>query len=193
MCRSGIALADAEREDDQLWRLLAQWSLCLSFQGRFAEAAAILEQRGFSDHVSTATRARVLNQKGHVLSRVGNFTRARATLDEALRLANQADVPPLVGEIQVCRLTLFFYLAQYDEVGKCARSVLQIGERHNLPMMEASACAGIAKSPECAIDTGTSRRIPEVSPRSRIIPNFNSRASHLLSSSCTLSAKNTHT
>src|SRR5271168_601971 len=82
LCRRGIALAESQREDDQRWRLLAQLSLCLSFQGQFTEAVAILEDQPFSDAVSSETRARILNQKGHVLSRAGKFQQAKEVLDE---------------------------------------------------------------------------------------------------------------
>jgi hypothetical protein len=44
MCRRGVALAEAEGEGDQLSRLRTQWSLCLSFQGHFAEALSVVEE-----------------------------------------------------------------------------------------------------------------------------------------------------
>jgi tetratricopeptide (TPR) repeat protein len=146
LCRRGMALAEAQGEENQRWRLLTQLSLCLSFQGKFTEAIAILEEQPFTETVSTEIRARVLNQKGHVLSRAGKFQPAKEHLDEALRLATEAALPQLAGEIQINRQTHYFYLTKYDEVEKCARAALAISEEHHLRLVEASACAGMAKS-----------------------------------------------
>jgi tetratricopeptide (TPR) repeat protein len=106
----------------------------------------VLEGAPITEDLSAETRARVLNQKAFALSRGGNFAGTREALDAASGLASTANSPVLNGEIEINRSTLFFYLGKYDEVETCARKALEIGERQKLPMIEASACAGVGKS-----------------------------------------------
>jgi tetratricopeptide (TPR) repeat protein len=127
-------------------RLRILLSQCLCAQGDFLGGVAVLDATPNVETIAVETRARLLNQKGFALSRAGQFAAAKATLDEALSLASNASSPRVLGEIQINRSTLFFYLAKYGEVETCARAALQIGEQYNLPLIEASGCAGVAKS-----------------------------------------------
>jgi len=146
ICKQAMESADGPRDREELCRLRILLSQCLCAQGHFAEAVAVLEATPHLEEVAVEMSARLLNQKGFALSRAGQFAAAKATLDEALSLASNASSPRVTGEIQINRSTLFFYLAKYGEVETCARAALQIGEQHNLPLIEASGCAGVAKS-----------------------------------------------
>jgi tetratricopeptide (TPR) repeat protein len=146
LCQRGIARAEGNGDQEEFWRLRVLLSLCLCAKGEFAGSIALLEAVPISEEVSTETRARVPNQKGYGLSRSGNFVGAKEALDAARSLATDAGSPAAVAEIEINRCTLFFYLARYDEVEVCGRKALEIGEELKLPMIQASACAGIGKS-----------------------------------------------
>jgi tetratricopeptide (TPR) repeat protein len=106
----------------------------------------VLEAASFSDDVCIETRVRVLNQKAFGLNRSGKLLEAKETLHQAKELANVAGSPALLGEIEIGRSTLFFYLAKYDKVQACARAALEIGVEQSVPMIEAGACAAMGKS-----------------------------------------------
>lgn len=146
LCDRGIARVEVLREHDEAWRLRILLSQCLCYQGNFARSMALLEGASMSDGVSPETRARLLNQRGFALSRSGDFGGAKAALDGALRLAAEDGSRRLLAEIEINRSTLFFYLGNYTEVETCARAALDIGEAENLPLIQASACAGLGKS-----------------------------------------------
>jgi tetratricopeptide (TPR) repeat protein len=146
LCESGIALAESRGDREECWRLRILLSQCLCLKGEFVGAVGLLEATPISEDVSTEMRVRILNQRGFGLSRSGNFAGAKEALDAAKSLATDAGLPALIAEIEINRSTLFFYLAKYDEVEKCAHSALEIGEELSLPMIEASACAGLGKS-----------------------------------------------
>jgi tetratricopeptide (TPR) repeat protein len=146
LCRAGIERAQSQGEQDKCWRLRILLALCLCSQGDFAGSVALLEIAPITADVSIETRVRILNQKAFALSRSGNFRAAKSTLDSAYDLACQSALPSLVAEVEINRCTLAFYLARYDEVEVHARVALEIGERENLPLTEASACSGVGKS-----------------------------------------------
>jgi tetratricopeptide (TPR) repeat protein len=146
LCERGIEHIKVEGSPEEFWLLRVLLARCLSYQGDFAKSVAVLEAASFSDDVCIETRAQVLNQKAFGLSRSGKLFEAKETLHQAKELANAAGSPALLGEIEINRSTLFFFLAKYDEVETCARAALQIAVEKNLPMIEASACAGMAKS-----------------------------------------------
>jgi tetratricopeptide (TPR) repeat protein len=146
LCRAGIERAQFQGEQDECWRLRILLALCLCYQGDFAGSVALLEIAPITANVSTETRIRILNQKAFALSRGGNFGAAKNALASAYDLACQSTLPSLIGEVEINRCTLSFYLARYDEVEAHARAALKIGEEENLPLIEASACAGVGKS-----------------------------------------------
>lgn len=146
VCRRGIGRTERKGEQDECWLLRVLLSRCLCFTGDFDGSITVLESTPEAEDVSLETRARILNQRAFGFSRSGNFAAAKAALDAASGLAAKRDSSPLKAEIEINRSSLFFYLAKYDEVETCARAALQIGEEHNLPMIEASACAAMGKS-----------------------------------------------
>ncbi len=145
VCRRAIERTQRQG-DDECWRLRIVLSRCLSESGDFAGAIELLESVEFGEGVSVETRARILNQKAFCLSRGGKFAAARQALDQASALTSPDSSQELRGEIEMNRCTLFFYLAEYDEVETCARAALQIGEEEKLPFTEANGCSGIGKS-----------------------------------------------
>jgi tetratricopeptide (TPR) repeat protein len=145
ICRQGIERACAQGEREESWLLRILLSQCLCYQGDFSGAVAILERPPRNDAVSVSNRARILRQKGFALSMAGQFADAKMALDQALDLA-ATEPPSLRAEVELVRVTLFFYLAKYDEVERCARIALEIGEQQGMPLIEASACAGMGKS-----------------------------------------------
>ena len=146
LCRAGIERAQFQCEQDECWRLRILLAHCLCSQGDFAGSVALLEIAPITADVSIETRVRILNQKGFALSRSGNFGAAKNALGSAYDLACQSALPSLVAEVEINRCTLSFYLARYEEVEVHARVALEIGERENLPLTEASACSGVGKS-----------------------------------------------
>ena len=145
-CEQGIRSAQSNEQWDECWLLRILHSLCLCAQGKFSEAVTLLEGPGSADDVSVETRARIQNQKAFALSRHGKFAEAKDALEEALRLAATQDARAVIAEIEINRSTLVFYLGKYDEVEDCARTALAIAGDLKLPMIEASACAGLGKS-----------------------------------------------
>jgi len=138
--------AQTQGEQEECWRLRILLSKCICAQGDFAKSVTLLETAPIGEDVSIEIRARVLNQRGFGLSRSGNLVGAKEALDAARSLETAAGSPAFVAEIEINRSTLFFYLAKHDEVETCARTALVIGEKQKLPMVEASACAGMGKS-----------------------------------------------
>src|SRR5579862_3273923 len=122
ICKQAIESVGGQSGHDELCRLRILLSQCLCAQGDFLGAVAVLDATPHIESVAVETRARVLNQKGFALSRAGQFAAAKAALDEALSLASDASSPRVLGEIQINRSTLFFYLGQYGEVETCARA-----------------------------------------------------------------------
>src|SRR5258708_26031168 len=141
LCERGIVRTMAQAEQDECWRLRILLSQCLCYLGDFAKSIGVFEAAAITEDVSVETRTRVLNQKGFGLSRSGNFAGAKGALDAAIHLAMESGSRELLAEIEINRSTLFFYLAKYDEVEKCARAALEIGVEQNVPMIEACACA----------------------------------------------------
>lgn len=147
MCERGIERTHAFNEHDECWRLRILLSQCQGYQGQFGPSVAVLEGVPFDEDVSVETRARVLNQKAFALSRTGDLGAAKEDLEGALDLATKESMcPAIIAEIEVTRSMLFFYLAKYDEVENCARAALKIAMKESLPMVGASAYAGIGKS-----------------------------------------------
>jgi len=146
LCEVGISRAQLLGDTDECWRLRVLLSLCTCAQGDFRGSIKLLEGLRPNEGVSIETRALVMNQKAFSLSRSGNFAAAKELLDTAIGLAGSAGSLPVVGEIEINRSTLFFYLGRYNEVEKCARAALEIGEKQKLPMVEGSACAAMGKS-----------------------------------------------
>jgi tetratricopeptide (TPR) repeat protein len=145
-CKGGIERAQVRNEQDECWSLRILLAMCLCSQGDFAGSLTLLETTPISENVSTETRARILNQKGFAFSRSGNFAAAKEALDCAHGLAATSALSALIAEIEINRCTLSFYLAKYQDVETHARAALEIGERENLRLIEASACAGVGKS-----------------------------------------------
>lgn len=147
ICERGIERTRAQDEQDEFWRLCVLLSQSQGYQGEFGPSVAVLEAAPLDEGVSVETRVRVLNQKAFALGRRGDLGAGKEALEAALNLATKGNVSPaLVAEIEVTRSTLLFYLAKHDEVETCARAALKIATEENLPMVEASACAGVGKS-----------------------------------------------
>jgi tetratricopeptide (TPR) repeat protein len=146
LCERGIKRAEECGDAEECWRLRILVSQCFCCRGDFAKSVALFEAVPTTQDLSIETRARVLNQKAFALSQSGNFVGAKEALDSARGLAAAAGSRELVAEVDIISSTLYFYLGKYDEVETRARAALEIGVGQNLPMIEASACAGVGKS-----------------------------------------------
>lgn len=144
LCARGVESAQADNETERRWFrcLLAQ---CFGMQGRFREALSLIEAEE-GGHLGADTRVISITQRAFYLSRVGDYLAARKLLDEAASLAKAESNEALLVEVQLSKMTLLFYLAEYDQMEECARAVLSTAEERGLMHLEAGACSGIGKS-----------------------------------------------
>src|SRR6266853_217831 len=113
ICRAGIA--EAQSMQDQV-RLRVLLSLCLWVKGGYEEALSLTGLPDSSALSDPLAKSRLLNQRGFVFTQLGRFAEARTAIEEALRLATASNLLEVVGEIEVNRGTLFFYLRDYEFV-----------------------------------------------------------------------------
>lgn len=147
-CRAGLAEAQSEKDDLQFFRLRILLSQCHWVRGEYEEALSLTEPPSSDspDMGDPYTKAQLLNQRGFVFTQLGKFAEARRTLQEALKLAAASELLHAVGQIEINRATLLFYLCDYESVEACGRSALAIAERVRSAEIEASASAALGKS-----------------------------------------------
>lgn len=127
VCIRGTRDALREGNDAEFWQFRCLLALCLGTQGSSSPHS-----------VDYAT--------GFFLSRMGDYLPAKNLLDQAARLARRESKEALLAEVQLNRMTLLFYLADYDAMEDCARAALTIAQEPCLGSIEAGAYSGIGKS-----------------------------------------------
>ncbi len=148
ICGAGIAEAQSEKDVLQFFRLRILLSQCHWAKGEYEEALLLTDPSppDSPDLVDPYTKAQLLNQRGFAFTQLGRFAEARTTLQEALHLAVASELLHAVGQIEINRATLLFYLCDYESVEACGRSALAIAERVRSAEIEASASAAVGKS-----------------------------------------------
>ena len=145
----GIRDAEVEGNATEVWWFRCLLSQCLGTQGRFREALSLVETEessGQLDLLGLDVRVQLITQRAFYLSRIGNYLLAKNVLDQAADLVRAAANEVLFCEVQLNRMTLFFYLADYASMEECARSSLAVAQEHGLPIVEAGASSGMGKS-----------------------------------------------
>lgn len=145
LCVRGIDNAQAEGNETELWWFRCLLAQCLGMQGRFREALSLIEAER-SEHLKVDVQIHLITQRAFLLSRMGDYLLAKNLLDQAVSLAKAESNAALLAETRLNSMTLLFYLAQYDQMEECARTVLDIANERGLPRLEAGACSGIGKS-----------------------------------------------
>jgi len=142
----GIQDAQAEGNEIELWWFRCMLAQGMASQGRYQEALSWVETDELSGALDLGARTRLMIQRAFYLTQTRNYFLAKNILDEVASLARAAGEQALLGEIAVNRMTLFFYLAEYDSMEECARSALAIAEQQRLALLEGWAASGIGKS-----------------------------------------------
>ena len=146
ICCQGVCDAQARGNETDMW-----WFRCLSaqslgMQGRFREALNTVDTENPGEHLEARVRILVLAQRAFYLERIGEYAPAKNLLEQAAKIDCAQPNEELLAEVQLNRMTLFFYLADYDAMEDCARAALVVAQRQLLATIEAGACSGIAKS-----------------------------------------------
>lgn len=145
ICETEVRAAGQTVNDLRLCGFHVLLSQCYWAKGNVEQAVLLPAPPSPNDPTSAEIAARLRNQKGFVLAQTGKFLEAREELAEASRLAERCGLDGLVADVQINRGTLFFYLADYDSMERCARAALAIAEKMGTPGVEGSACSGIGK------------------------------------------------
>jgi tetratricopeptide (TPR) repeat protein len=142
----GIRDAGAKGSETDAWWFRCLLAQCLGLQGRFQEALFWIDGDESNLQLDMDFRAQLMFQRAFYLMQIGNYALAKATLDRVQSLAEAGSDPSIFSNIHLSKMTLFFYLADYDQMEKSARRALLAAGEGRAALTEAWAASGIGKS-----------------------------------------------
>jgi len=146
LCANGISNAQAEGNETEVWWFRCLRAQGLGMQGLFGEALSALGTEEVRHHLDANVRVQVMAQRAFYLARLGNYLQAKNVLEQAASVAKAESNEKLLAEVQLNRMTLFFYLAEYESMEECAEAALAVAQEESLHSIEAGACSGLGKS-----------------------------------------------
>lgn len=142
----GVREAREQGKEADVWRLRCLLAQCYGVQGRFQEALLCVEEGDEHKPATPDIRVQLMIHRAFYLTQLGNYALAKRTLDEAASLVHAEGKPTQLSEIYVSRMTLFFYLADYDRMEESAHCALVASEGQDAALTEAWAASGVGKS-----------------------------------------------
>jgi tetratricopeptide (TPR) repeat protein len=142
----GIRDAGAKGRKTDAWWFRCLLAQCLGLQGRFQEALSWIDGDESDLQLGPDFRARLMIQRAFYLAQIGNYVLAKATLDRVESLAEAGGNRGILSDIHLGKMTLFFYLADYDQMENSARCALLAAGEDRSALTEAWAASGIGKS-----------------------------------------------
>ena len=141
-----ISDAVAKSSETDAWWFRCLLAQCLGLQGHFQEALFWIDGDESKLQLDAGFRAQLMIQRAFYLTQIGNYVLAKATLDRVESLAEAGSYPGILSNIQLSKMTLFFYLADYDQMENSARRALLAAGEDRAALTEAWAASGIGKS-----------------------------------------------
>jgi hypothetical protein len=122
--KRGIRNAGAKGSEAEAWWFRCLLAQSLGLQGRFQEALFWIDGGESNLQLDPDFRAQLMIQRAFYLTQVGNYVLAKATLDRVESLAEAGGHRAILSDIHLSKMTLFFYLTDYDQMEDSARRAL---------------------------------------------------------------------